>query len=66
MKKYPNTDVSNSFYNFYLANLKKWCPPEITDKLVDINRKHGVKIFTIKLGVLGLPFWKMAVLIPIQ
>lgn len=50
MKKYPNTEVANKFYNHYLASLKKWCPPEITDKLTDIEQKYRVKI-TLPSGI---------------
>lgn len=44
MKKYPNTDIANHFYDLYLNFEKKKIPESYISKIKDINDKYGVKI----------------------
>ena len=43
MKKYPNSEISERFYNDYLKMITK-NQPEIAEKLSDINKNYGVKV----------------------
>ncbi len=44
MKKYPNTDIANNFYKYYLDYIKGYVPETCMQKIIEINNECGVKI----------------------